>query len=828
MAREVTMELQRSFDAARPVRSGLVGLGLLLFALVGTVRAQELEKVILLPDELSGIGQPTILCYNETEDQIYVSDWRAFGVVVIDAASLDRVNRYETGYGVADLAWSRKYNRVYSADFYDSTVTVYDSRAGQVIATIPGLDQPYRLLLDEPRDKLYVTCDRNLMVIDLAANHIRTILPLPTEPGEMLADTARNRLLVVGWRHGLYFVDSDADTLIKTIMLPELRYQNLAALSATGHRLYVTGEYSDSLVSLCLEGDTVAAIVWLRASKRCMRWHPGRDQLYIGSGSWVKVLDCRADTILATLDDVYYVTDIELDTGPGRDRVLFGGAVSEWGPSSIMFAMDCETHAVEDSVNIGMGARFVRTIYVPGHDMVWTADQDGSAVAAFDAAPLRTRARINVGAKIPGVAWNSIDNRLYAANSGASTVSVIDGHSLTVIDTISVGYNPTDMLWVPELNKLYVTTMLERRIRVVDCATNQVVADLPGRGAYNHFAYSPTSDKVYCSVYSRPEHPDSSVVIVIDGSTNEILTEITTIAGTTRMLWYPDSNWMYVTRNRSIWVIDCESDSVLSVIPGLRSPTAMVYNSTNSSIYVAHVGRDLPNEVLVIDAPTRTIRKRIALSGRPYPLAWNSVRNQVYVGSLDDNRVYFIDCETDSIVATVETPGWYYADIKWNHIEDKLYASDIVTNSVYIIDVPTRRVTGTIPIRSWPLAMAWDPVTNRTYVPTWEGSNVTVIRGGVPAIAGPPGVPTGHQPPGPTIIRNVLNLQPAIWNQQSAIVLLDPTGRKVMDLTPGDNDVRHLAPGVYFVRTALWERSPDPPAVARAGRDFIRKVVIQR
>jgi hypothetical protein len=32
--------------------------------------------------------------------------------------------------------------------------------------------------------------------------------------------------------------------------------------------------------------------------------------------------------------------------------------------------------------------------------------------------------------------------------------------------------------------------------------------------------------------------------------------------------------------------------------------------------------------------------------------------------------------------------------------------------------------------------------------------------------------------------------------------LLDISGRKVMDLKPGQNDVRAMAPGVYFVRGA--------------------------
>jgi hypothetical protein len=48
-------------------------------------------------------------------------------------------------------------------------------------------------------------------------------------------------------------------------------------------------------------------------------------------------------------------------------------------------------------------------------------------------------------------------------------------------------------------------------------------------------------------------------------------------------------------------------------------------------------------------------------------------------------------------------------------------------------------------------------------------------------------------------------------------VLLDITGRKVMDLQPGANDIRHLTPGIYFVR----------PAESGA-RSAVTKVVIQR
>ncbi len=55
--------------------------------------------------------------------------------------------------------------------------------------------------------------------------------------------------------------------------------------------------------------------------------------------------------------------------------------------------------------------------------------------------------------------------------------------------------------------------------------------------------------------------------------------------------------------------------------------------------------------------------------------------------------------------------------------------------------------------------------------------------------------------PNPTIVRGVLNLQSSIYNLKSEIFLLDITGRKVADLKSGANNIRHLAQGVYFIRS---------------------------
>jgi hypothetical protein len=67
----------------------------------------------------------------------------------------------------------------------------------------------------------------------------------------------------------------------------------------------------------------------------------------------------------------------------------------------------------------------------------------------------------------------------------------------------------------------------------------------------------------------------------------------------------------------------------------------------------------------------------------------------------------------------------------------------------------------------------------------------------------------------PTIVRGVLMLG-AVGSRQNTAYraeLLDISGRKVMELVAGDNDLSRLAPGVYFVR---------------GGSSRVRKVVVTR
>jgi len=71
----------------------------------------------------------------------------------------------------------------------------------------------------------------------------------------------------------------------------------------------------------------------------------------------------------------------------------------------------------------------------------------------------------------------------------------------------------------------------------------------------------------------------------------------------------------------------------------------------------------------------------------------------------------------------------------------------------------------------------------------------------------------------PTVVRGMLFIPEAPGGETRSRSLIDTAGRKVLDLHPGPNDVRSLAPGVYLVREGQGGDGPS-------GRT--RKVVIQR
>jgi len=207
------------------------------------------------------------------------------------------------------------------------------------------------------------------------------------------------------------------------------------------------------------------------------------------------------------------------------------------------------------------------------------------------------------------------------------------------------------------------------------------------------------------------------------------------------------------------------------------------------------------------------------VSGTPCKLCYSPISNKIFCACRTSGQVAVIDVASHSVIAVLAVgsdPYWLIHD----PINDKIYCANRGSNDVTVIDAASNSVIRTIAVGSAPCALGWNPVDNRIYVANYSSSSISVLRdsGGM-GIEQSPKPQAASSKPVATVVRGVLFLLEASNPKPQAASLLDVSGRKVLDLKPGPNDVRALAPGVYFVREQPQAASLKPQAV--------RKVVIQ-
>jgi DNA-binding beta-propeller fold protein YncE len=146
-----------------------------------------------------------------------------------------------------------------------------------------------------------------------------------------------------------------------------------------------------------------------------------------------------------------------------------------------------------------------------------------------------------------------------------------------------------------------------------------------------------------------------------------------------------------------------------------------------------------------------------------------------------------------------------------------------------VIDCEQNSVVTVVEVDSEPVGMAWNPIDRRMYVANREGHSVSIIRDSLRVGVESWPQASGHKPVA-TLLRGVLYLPRDMTEIRSGIsdrvprpVLLDVSGRKVLDLRPGANDVSRLSPGVYFVK-AVGRK----PSAVSGYPSSVTKVVITR
>jgi len=289
-------------------------------------------------------------------------------------------------------------------------------------------------------------------------------------------------------------------------------------------------------------------------------------------------------------------------------------------------------------------------------------------------------------------------------------------------------------------------------------------------------------------------------VTVIDGATHATTT-VPAVTTPAAIAVNPVTNKIYVASS--------EGEAALLVIDGASNGTttlaavrggAVAANPVTNRVYVANGTGD--NVFVIQDAPIFDTKVRLDFSRLPgdTTLSARPALTGKAVNRWAPGRTRMMGVLNR--VGSVRLP-WEWADVTGGAGTDSLTWSyrwgtdSLVWGENFVCFAPLEDLAAITGNQGLGTPFAGNPEVYAVYrVPAYPGIEEDVAR---------PVVRTKMR----TIVRGVLFLPRDMTEIRSGIsgratrpVLIDVNGRKVMDLHPGANDVRALAPGVYFVRQA--------------------------
>jgi DNA-binding beta-propeller fold protein YncE len=434
---------------------------------------------------------------------------------------------------------------------------------------------------------------------------------------------------------------------------------------------------------------------------------------------------------------------------------------------------------------------------------------------------------------VPALTFRPDRNELYGV-TGGDLAFIIDASVDTFAGAVSyAAYLPRQMVHNPAGNKLYLLCPTQDEMLVMD-STFGTPKHMFGAATNSYAApvLNPTLNRLYVA--------DAAMLRVIDCNSDSLLAS-RGMYGITHPVpvLVPYLNKLYVFAGSgsgdSVYAYDCLRDTVRSVFYLTDAVTCAVFDSRSSRVFFAC---EVAPTLRAIDPTTDSVVKTFDLVGGSNHgrMALNPDLGRLYYTDQSPNRMFTIDLLTDSVLASDSLP-WDVDTMFLDQRLGKLYmcardsarilvydcADEAITDTINadysgagllddrndklylrygtVVDCRYDSVVATLPPGSQdPRCMAWDAIDNRVFQATT--SRLYVYRDDFTGVADKPvGTRTQRLP---TIIRGVLYLPDAVGGERSAVSahLLDISGRKVLDLKPGPNDVRALAPGVYFVREA--------------------------
>jgi len=779
---------------------------------LSAVNAQWLEKTIALSDSFGDIW-PVAVYYVPSSNCVYAAG-EDDDVGVIDAATNVRVARIGLDEPMF-MAFDSQDNKVYMTS--RDSLAVIDPVTNQVLRQLDVGQNPTRLCYNPTANKVYCIAGErrdSAVVLDCSTDSVLARIWVGRTDydfASVCCNPVGNKVYVSSYEEGdVKVIDGAGDALITTIFVGDEPV--VLTYSPVSNKLYCALFDGDEVAVIDAGPDTVLKFIELDESPLALGYNPVSDKVYCGDcDGYVHVVDCTADTILASLDlatgdPMFFVFD-------SVDNQVF--CFPDYGQFVPVISGTSDT--IVGSVGISVDVYYPDpACYDPQRNRLYIRGRSSSDVIAVDATSREVVAAVPMSvAPLDGTYIESLD-KLYCSDEESGLIAVINCATDSLERRI---LTPAHELGTPVYssvsNKLYYTAYLNNGsgLVVVDCAGDSFEAALPVQTDMTAtMVYNPAMDRIYW--YGMFE---DTTILVVDCAGDSIVARVQVGGYPTALACNPDSNRVYCAANHGdsafISAIDCAADTVIGAVrthANTSSGDLLCYVPSRDAV----VAKGPDANLVVVDGAARQVTDTIRLPDYTWGLELSPGLNKLYC-FLAKSDLAVIDCRDWSLRATLRLargPG----GIAFDTVAERVYVTSPDGHCLSLVDGRTNQFLGLMDAGDSPGDITWVPQHRKMYVVDQDGQAILVVRD--TSLAGFAGASAFTQSGTmPTIVRGVLFLPKSA--SPSSNFLMDISGRKVLDLLPGANDVRALAPGVYFIRGPKTE--DERPGV-------VRKVVLTR
>ncbi len=230
------------------------------------------------------------------------------------------------------------------------------------------------------------------------------------------------------------------------------------------------------------------------------------------------------------------------------------------------------------------------------------------------------------------------------SNVGGNSVKVIDTATNTVVATVPMDATPGGIAVSPDGSRVYVTPY---SIKVIDTATNTVTATIPNLGTTFSPTVSPDGTRLYVSNYVCGGC--SNIVQVIDTATNTQVTTVSVGVGTIDTVINPAGTRLYVLGGPSgyISVVDTTTNSVVATITGLDWQLHAAITPDGTKLYTG--GRQSA-PIAVINTATNSLATTIPINYGFNGLAMKPDGTRLYATTSGTGTMHVVDVATDTLL----------------------------------------------------------------------------------------------------------------------------------------------------------------------------------